>query len=138
MSAPIGNKYALGNTGGRPAAYETPEDLLKEAIGYFDYCNENNIKATITGITLFLGFSSRSSLDDYCNKSEEFAYIIKRAKLAVENSYELSGETIDIFALKNMGWKDTQVLKHDVTGFMNVDPLADDPADHSTSQTSKA
>ena len=33
-------------------------------------------------------------------------YVIKRAKLAVENSYEMSGGTFDIFALKNMGWRD--------------------------------
>lgn len=138
MAAPIGNKYALGNSGGRPATFETPEALLQEVMNFFDYCKEQNVKATITGLALFLGFSSRSSLDDYTNRSEEFSFIIKRAKLAVENSYELSGQTIDIFALKNMGWKDTQEFKHEVPGFMNIDPLADAPADNSTSEISKA
>lgn len=106
MAAPIGNKYALGNEGGRPAHYETPEDLHKKCIAFFDGCIEKGEKATITGLALFLGFSSRSSLDDYEKRSDEFSYIIKRSKLAVENSYELNGQTIDIFALKNMGWKD--------------------------------
>lgn len=106
MAAPVGNKYALGNKGGRPAHYETPEDLHKKCIAFFKNCNKNKEKATITGLALFLGFSSRSSFDDYEKKGEEFSYIIKRAKLTVENSYELSGQTFDIFALKNMGWKD--------------------------------
>jgi hypothetical protein len=106
MAAPIGNKYAIGNEGGRPAHYETPEDLRIRCIAFFDNCTDHNIKATITGLALYLGFSSRSSLDDYEKRNDEFSYIIKRAKLAVENSYELSGQTFDIFALKNMGWKD--------------------------------
>jgi hypothetical protein len=106
MAAPIGNRYALGNTGGRPAHYETTEELRAAVIGFFDYCLENGVKATITGLALYLGFSSRASFDDYDERSDEFSYIIKRAKLAVENSYEQSGQTIDIFALKNMGWKD--------------------------------
>jgi hypothetical protein len=105
-----GNKYALGNNGGRPAHYETPEALQQECIAYFDHCINQKEKATVTGLSLYLGFSSRSSLDDYEKRSDEFSFIIKRSKLAVENSYELSGQTIDIFALKNMGWKDKQEM----------------------------
>lgn len=102
----IGNKYALGNNGGRPPYYDTAEDLLKQVQLYFEECETEKIKTTITGLALYLGFASRSSLDDYEAKGEEFSYIIKRSKLAVENGYELNGQTIDIFALKNMGWKD--------------------------------
>jgi hypothetical protein len=101
-----GNKYALGNNGGRPAHYETPEELREKCIAFFERCEEKKEKATVTGLCLFLGFASRSSLDDYDKRGDEFSYIIKRAKLAVENSYEMSGGTFDIFALKNMGWKD--------------------------------
>lgn len=106
MSAPIGNKYAIGNAGGRKAHFETADELESSVIEYFNNCLENETKATITGLTLFLGFESRSSLDDYCKRSDEFSYIIKRARLCVENSYELSGTAFDIFALKNMGWRD--------------------------------
>lgn len=73
---------------------------------YFEDCVQEKQKVTITGLCLHLGFSSRSSLDDYEKRSDEFSYIIKRCRLAVENSYETNGQTIDIFALKNMGWKD--------------------------------
>jgi len=132
MSAAIGNKYALGNKGGRPPHYETKELLMDEVNAYFTHCQETKEKATITGLTLYLGFSSRASLDDYCNKSEEFSYILKRAKLAVENSYEQSAGTFDIFALKNMGWADRTEIKHEVsTGFLNVDPLDDQTNDRS-------
>lgn len=112
MAAPTGNKYALGNSGGQPAYYKTPDELRDACLQYFDYCKENKEKATITGLALYLGFAARSSLDDYEEKGEEYSYIIKRARLAVENSYELSGQTIDIFALKNMGWKDKSELEH--------------------------
>ncbi len=106
MPAPIGNKYALGANSGRPATYKDSESLYTAVMDYFEGCNKHEIKATITGLALFLGFKSRSSFDDYKERSEEFSYIIERAKLAVEYSYESSGTAFDIFALKNMGWKD--------------------------------
>jgi hypothetical protein len=105
MAAPKGNKFALGNQGGRPPKYDNPIELEAKCIEYFTKCIEDEEKATITGLTLFLGFCERSSLDNYARK-EEFSHLIKRAKLTVENSYELSGSTFDMFALKNMGWKD--------------------------------
>lgn len=108
MAAQPGNKYALGNSGGRPAIYDTKEELEAAVIDYFDFCKTNDQKSTITGLALYLGFCSRSSLDDYAAK-EEFFFIIKRAKLAVENSYECSGQTIDIFALKQLHWSDRMV-----------------------------
>lgn len=120
MAAPIGNTYALGNSGGRPAHYDTPEEFAAAVIDFFDYCLNNAEKATITGLCLYLGFSSRSSLDDYAKKSDEFSYIAKRAKLAVENSYEKSGNAIDIFALKNMGWKDRAEVDTNHQGSVNI------------------
>lgn len=67
---------------------------------------------TITGLALFLGFESRQSFYDYEEKPD-FTYIIKVARLRVENQYELRlnnnpSPTGAIFALKNMGWKDKQ------------------------------
>lgn len=106
------NTYELGNSkGGRPPHFSSPEDLEEKVIQFFEHCVDKQIKATITGLALFLGFSSRTSLFDY-EQREEFSNIVKRAKLAVENSYELNGQTIDIFALKNMGWKDKSDVEH--------------------------
>lgn len=100
------NKFGLNiGKGGRPPRYETPQELEEECFKYLEHCIKKDEKPTITGMTLFVGFSSRSSWDDY-KKREGFEYIVKRAKLTIENSYEVSGTTFDMFALKNMGWKD--------------------------------
>lgn len=115
MAAPIGNKFALGNTGGRPPMFELPEDLENKCLQYFNDCIDNVEKPTITGLTLYVGFCSRSSWDLYSDK-EEFKYIVKRAKLTVEYSYEKSATTFDMFALKNMGWKDKTELDHTTKG----------------------
>src|SRR5436190_4378779 len=112
MAEPKGNKYALGANSGRPAHYSTPDELEAATLAYFDWCTDTSTKSTVTGLALHLGFCSRSSFDDYEKRNNEFSYIIKRSKLAIENSYELSGQTIDIFALKNMGWKDKSETEH--------------------------
>lgn len=119
MAAAPGNKYALGNNGGRPVIYDDAETLSAKCLEYFEYCIENTEKATITGLALYLGFESRKTLYNYGEK-QEFLHIIKRACLTVENSYELSGGTIDIFALKNMGWVD----KSEVDNNLNLNTQA--------------
>lgn len=111
------NKYKEGNNGGRPPTFETPEDLDSKCLEYFKSCIDNKEKPTITGLTLYVGFSSRSSWDDY-QKRSGFSYIVKRAKLTVEHSYEMSATTFDMFALKNMGWKDKTEV--DLGGDVNI------------------
>lgn len=98
------------NMGGRPAKFDNPEDLQKKVDEYFDWAKqENNGIKTITGLALFLGFESRQSIYDY-EKDGTFSYIIKNARLRVEEGYEerlhTSTPTGAIFALKNMNWKD--------------------------------
>jgi hypothetical protein len=116
---------------GRPPLFNSPEELQEAIEGYFNpeieevtlkertFKGEDNrvvtVKreprknVTITGLAYHLGFESRQSFYDY-EEREEYSYIIKRARLLVEMSYEerLSGQacTGAIFALKNMGWKD--------------------------------
>ncbi len=106
MPAPKGNKFALGlTTSGQPPTFKSPEEMEEKCLDYFKFCIEEKEKPTITGLTLYVGFCSRSSWDDY-KKKQEYSYIVKRSNLTVQNSYEKSGSTFDIFALKNMGWKD--------------------------------
>ncbi len=123
---------------GRPAKFETPEDMQQACIDYFTYIqgewHEEDIKdseekrrvwdrypeaPSVTGLALFLGFESRQSMYDYGNKPE-FSYIVKRAKLLVENGYERTlmsdKPTGAIFALKNMGWVDRTELDHTSNG----------------------
>lgn len=122
---------SIGNDGGRPAMYETPEALTIAVDEYFKYIlgesheDESLVKIwdrypeppTVTGLALFLGFSDRQSLYDYQNRPE-FSCIIKKARTRVEHGYEksLSGDkpTGAIFALKNMGWKDKSEVEQTV------------------------
>lgn len=124
MGAPTGNKFAVGNNGGRPKIYETVEDIIKPIDKYIS----SHIKETkegsgiwelsgsptVTGLALHLGFADKSTLHDYKNR-EEFSHVIKRALLFVEHKYELLLETKSvtggIFVLKNMGWVDKSVVE---------------------------
>lgn len=107
MGAPQGNKFAIGNKGGAPPVFNTPEELQNKVNEYLEKFPLGT--RTVTGLALDLGFESRQSLYDY-EKRDEFSYIIKRAKMEIENSYEVSlygkNPTGPIFALKNMGWAD--------------------------------
>jgi len=65
--------------------------------------------ATITGLALYLGFSSRQAFDDY-EVTGKHALLLKRGRLRIEAEYEkklhqqpASGA---IFALRSMGWNE--------------------------------
>ena len=122
-----GNKYALGNNGGRPPKFdeeneEDVERLYSLCEEYFIYIEgEPEVREpqppTVTGLTLFLGFADKSSLYDYTKKSV-FFHPIKRALTRIEQYHETAitgGDKCvgNIFALKNMGWADS--VKTDVT-----------------------
>lgn len=140
----IGNKYTLGNDGGRPFKYATAEQLEERCNAYFEYIQGewheeeqiigkkvNKIKvwdrfpepATVTGLCLFLGFAERHSLISYCN-SDVYGNVMKRAKLKVEYGYETAlhsdKPTGPIFALKNMGWKDTVEQTQNITASVTM------------------
>jgi hypothetical protein len=102
----------------RPPFYDDPEVMQEKIEEYFSTART----VTITGLCLHLGFESRQSFYDYEEKPD-FTYIIKKARLLVENAYEvrLNGEgtpTGAIFALKNMGWKDKQ--ETEISGRMEL------------------
>jgi hypothetical protein len=112
MAPPKGNKYwMLASFTGRPPMYESTDDMMAKIQEYFTKCyKRGKFTPTISGMTFYLGFQSRASLDDYCNKSDEFAYIIHHAKRFIESCYEnqlyTNASSGAVFALKNMGWKD--------------------------------
>lgn len=109
---------SIGNNGGRPAHFETAEDLQKLVEDYFLEVEEKDSVVTVTGLALALGFCSRQSIYDYIDK-DEFSYTMKRAMLFVECSYEKkacgNNATGPIFVLKNMGWSDKQEIKQELT-----------------------
>lgn len=143
MPAPIGNQHALGNNGGRPPIYDKSniDDVQKVTAlceEYFEYIQgeykEDEFEKepdvfevkkewirkpeppTVTGLSLFLGFESKSTLYDYA-KDVEFSHSIKRALLKIEQYHEIATSmgdkcTGNIFILKNFGWKDTAAIEH--------------------------
>ena len=117
------------HAGGRPPKFESVEELENLTEQYFSSLVEYNKETgeiynkcpTITGLTLHLGFCSKTSLYEY-EKKPEFMNSIKRARLMVEQGYEeallTKGSTGAIFALKNFGWKDKveqEITEHKIT-----------------------
>lgn len=100
---------------GRPRLYTDPAKFDAKVEEYADYCKEKSEPVTWTGLALFLGFSSRCSIDEYL-KYDGFSNSVKRAKAFVEWHYEMrlagNNATGAIFALKNYGWSDKQELAH--------------------------
>lgn len=136
MAAPKGNKNAVGCKDHRPLIFSSVDELQSKIDEYFkDPPDKKEIVAgngtvkipvyTICGLAYFLGFESRQSFYDY-EKRIEFSYIIKKARLRIEQMYEqnltFSNATGSIFALKNMGWIDSQTLDHKNNGesFNNI------------------
>ena len=114
---------------GRPPTFADPGDMKTLMEDYFNNVPTRTVVLkdgtgvempliTITGLALHLGFESRQSFYDY-EKKEEFSYIVKRARMFIENEYEAQlqkGNTVGaIFALKNMGWADKQDISLDAT-----------------------
>jgi hypothetical protein len=121
---------------GLPSAYyETPEAMRDAVEEFFTRCVPKPVLAadgtpirdskgdpvvrenppTVSGLALYLGFSSRSSFNNYEKFSPEFADVIGRAKLQIEEYHErlLSIKdkcTGSIFWLKNHGWVDERTL----------------------------
>jgi len=108
----------LKNLGGRPRHYKTPEEFEAKIYEYQEHCEKANQPVTWTGLALFMGFSSRQSIDEYANY-DGFSDCVKKAKTFIEWHYEmrLCGDrpTGAIFALKNFGWKDKSELEQTLT-----------------------
>lgn len=142
MCAPKGNKYAEGNNGGRPMIYTDPNKLLHLVLDYFKWIEGESEEIeveytdpktkektkkkvqrwvrrpeppTVTGLSLHVGFSGKSTLYEY-EKRKEFMDPIKRGLTLIEKYHEIATAAGDkctgnIFILKNFGWKDkTEVV----------------------------
>lgn len=107
---------------GAPPIYDNAAEMDGVIAEYFQQFEGKEISAklgelrpTITGLVLFLGFCSRQSFYDY-EKKPDFSYTVKSARARIENIYEqmLSSKhsTGAIFALKNFEWTDKQEIEH--------------------------
>jgi hypothetical protein len=97
------------NKGGRPLKYKTPEEMQIAIDEYF----EKQIKPTICGLCLQLGFTDRHALLNY-EKRDKFYTTIKNTKMRIQQYYEehlvKPNNSGAIFALKQFRWTDKQDL----------------------------
>ena len=117
---------------GRPLKIKTPKQMEKILNEYFSTTEESKI--TITGICLALDLDKKNFYE--YEKREGYENIVKRARMIVENSYEMSlrenGRTGDIFALKNFGWRDKTEVENNTQGKITiVNSLPKDDEDES-------
>lgn len=74
---------------GQPPFYETPADLKERILAFFMNCySRGKYKATISGLTSYLGFKHRQSLDDQRKRGAEYSDIIDSAKMFIMACYE--------------------------------------------------
>jgi len=92
---------------GRPLKFESVEQLQLQIDSYFALTPKD--EWTITGLAMALD-TSRQVLCDYEDERPLYTDTIKKAKIKVENGYEIDlkkhGRSGTIFALKNFDWKD--------------------------------
>lgn len=96
--------------------FSSPDEYLSMAEHYF----HSTRKATMSGLALALGFNSRAAFNKFptTTAGKVYAGVHARTRLMIENAYEMqlysNGAGGAIFALKNMGWTDRQVLSAEV------------------------
>ncbi len=106
---------------GRPKKY-TAAQAKKIVDRYFSEIEKSSRPPTITGLALALD-TSRKVLCEWAEREDELATVITRAKSRVELYLEelltmTRTPAGAIFALKNFGWSDRQVLE--VSGNLNI------------------
>lgn len=72
---------------------------------------------TLTGLTLYLGLNDKKDLFNL-ERNVRYREVIKNARTRIERVYEenlqTTGNSANIFALKNFGWVDKQEITHEV------------------------
>ncbi len=106
--------------GGRPRAFNTPQELQKRIDEYKEYLKTNNKPPTIAGLTYYTGID-RQTLYNY-KKQDEFFDTIKTFVDWVIMTYEEQaydkGNAGIIFLLKNYGYTDKQ--EHEISGGIDI------------------
>lgn len=106
---------------GMPLKIETPLIMQKKIDAYFDKCAEEGKRHTVAGFCRSIGLTL-NSLNNYTFKGEEFQKVVEDGKLRLAEEIELDGTTnskntiLDIFLLKQLGYKDNKNTDVTVTG----------------------
>ena len=111
---------------GRPPVYKTPEALREKVDEYFATAQ----KPTISGLSLYLGYTNRLTFSRQRTRGPQFADIVAYALLRVERFnetqlYNRDGFRGAAFILKNcFGWSENEDAQHDLprVNFMIQEP----------------
>ncbi|WP_368658667.1 terminase small subunit [Metabacillus halosaccharovorans] len=111
---------------GRPLKFQSVEEMQEKIDAYFAECDKKEDPYTITGLALALN-TSRQTLLDYQDKSDEYFDTLKKAKTKCENYAEKhlfkgkNGVVGAIFNLKNnYSWVDKQEIDNKNSNNLNI------------------
>lgn len=126
MAAPKGNKFAMGNKGGRPGHFKTPNQLENWVNLFFSNCEKEGKRPKLTAMYNFLGV-----WNGYFNeKGEEFVRVIKMATAKIAGFYEDALDdkqtipALGIFMLKNCGYADRIEVNANISDTSSLADLA--------------
>ena len=91
----------------------TPQDMKTAVNRYFDDADREKIPYTISGLCMYIGYTKQDFVSAPYNT--QIGFILLQARLLIEQQYEIllltSKKTTGvIFALKNLGWSDSNSL----------------------------
>lgn len=98
--------------------YKTPGEFNRAVDRYIELCIRGGVPITKTGLILYLGFSARHVMQQYKDgfMGDEMIAPVERAELLVEFAYERrlheGSPSGAIFALKQMGWRESSDVNH--------------------------
>jgi hypothetical protein len=115
MAAPKGNKYAVGNHGGRPLKFPDPAAFAQLIDDFFVHCKESDEKPTIEHMAVFMD-TTNDILLEYANRSDEYSKPYQKAKQRcldwlINDGLRARNPAMHIFLAKNnYGYKDKQEI----------------------------
>jgi len=94
--------------------WDDPDELSQAVSEFYDDCDQRNAPYTVAGLALWLGFSSKDSIRDYCGRKDELGEVMNSARLRIEQqrseqliTAEGAAPVGKMFDLKcNFGWQE--------------------------------
>jgi hypothetical protein len=120
----IGNKFGVGNKGGRPRKFQDPAAFDRMVDEFFNMCEETGKKPTIEHLAVYMG-TNDETLHDY-SEIKEYSGSYKKAKerclnWLISNGLEARNPAMHIFLAKNnYGYKDKHEIDNNLSGGVTI------------------
>lgn len=120
----IGHLWSVGNEGGAPPKYKTHIEVHNKIGEYLEWEDKaSKGKYTLSGVALFMGFSTRKSFDDQAKRDSKFLYVVNRYRLFLTHYHEQKVQWVGGFPgaklwLTNYGgYSEESTVNQNVTEF---------------------